>query len=62
MFQYNKNYPKYPFCLFYKTSAPCGAFGIRNAIAAAIVPTNPNSDNFLFIAKFCIFVKQNLSK
>ena len=45
MFQYNKNHPKYPFCPFYKTSSTCGTFGFRDAIAAAIVPTNPNSDN-----------------
>ena len=52
MIQYYKNYPKYPFCSFYKTSSPCGAFGIRNAIAGAIVPTNPNSDNFFFHTNF----------
>ena len=53
MFHYNKNYPKYPFCSFYKTSSPCGAFGIRNAIAGAIVPTNPNSDNSIQKTAVC---------
>ena len=62
MFHYNKTYPVYPFCSFYKTSSTCGTFGIHNAIAAAIIPTNPNSDNFLFIAKTLYFCKTNLSK
>ena len=56
MFQYNKNYPKYPFCLFYKTSAPCGAFGIRNAIEAAIIPTNTNSDIFFISTQIFVFL------
>ena len=55
MFQYIKNHPKYPFCSFYKTSSSCGTFGIHNAIAVAIIPTNPNSDKFFIYNPFPIF-------
>ena len=56
MFQYIKNYPKYPFCSFYKISSTCGTFGIHKAIAAAFIPTNPNSDIFFISTQIFVFL------
>ena len=53
MFQYYKPNHVNPCCSFFNISSPCGAFGIRNAIADSINPSNPNSDKEFHKAAFC---------